>query len=96
MTSLVVSPRARGDLDDIWDYGVERWGIDQAERYLREMWHDRERAAKDPRRGQPCDDIRASYFRLKVGFRVAFYRLTTEGIDVVRILHGRRDFERHL
>jgi toxin ParE1/3/4 len=92
MTKLVVSPRAKRDLHEIWDFSVERWGIDQAERYLRELWHALERAAEDPRRGQSCDDIRAGYFRLKVGSHVVFYRLTTEGIDV---LHGRRDFERH-
>jgi plasmid stabilization system protein ParE len=31
-----------------------------------------------------------------VGSHVLFYRLTDDGIDVVRILHNRMDFERHL
>ena len=32
---FVLKPRAQADLDEIWDYTVDRWGIDQAETYLR-------------------------------------------------------------
>ena len=53
-------------------------------------------AARDPRRGRPCDDVRAGYFRHPVGSHVVFYRRVAGGIDVVRILHQRMDFQRHL
>jgi DNA-binding beta-propeller fold protein YncE len=29
----VLPPRAQADLDDIWDYSADRWGLDQAETY---------------------------------------------------------------
>lgn len=37
MPRWVLSPRVRDDLDAIWDYTVQRWGTDQAERYLRRI-----------------------------------------------------------
>ena len=30
---FVLTPRARADLDEIWDYTADRWGLDQAETY---------------------------------------------------------------
>jgi toxin ParE1/3/4 len=46
--------------------------------------------------GQDCSDIRAGYWKIPCGSHVLFYRLTAEGVDVVRILHERMDFERHI
>jgi toxin ParE1/3/4 len=46
--------------------------------------------------GQDCSDIRAGYFKIPCGSHVLFYRLSPDGIDVVRILHERMDFERHI
>jgi hypothetical protein len=36
MTGYILSPRARGDIEDIWNYTATNWGIDQAELYIRE------------------------------------------------------------
>jgi toxin ParE1/3/4 len=93
----VVSPRARADLEEIWDYTAERWGIDQAEIYVRLLQDAIETVADDPRKGRPCDDIRAGYRKYAAGSHMLFYRSAgAGGIDVVRILHGGMDFERHL
>lgn len=94
MTGLVLSPRARRDLDEIWDYSVENWSEDQAERYLRMLWRGIELLADDPERGRSCETIRAGYYRYSVGSHMIFYKLT--GIDVVRVLHQRMDFRRHV
>lgn len=52
--------------------------------------------AEDPRRGRTCDDVRAGYRKYPAGSHFVFYRLVEGGIDVVRILHQRMDFEQHL
>jgi toxin ParE1/3/4 len=96
MTGYVLSPKARADIVAIWDFGEERWGPDQAERYLRDLQRAIETVAADPRRGRPCDEVRPGYFKFSVGSYVIFFRLEGEGIDVVRILHQRMDFDRHL
>ena len=96
MSGYVLSPRARADLEGIWDYSERRWGTAQAERYIRQLIDSVKFVATDPRRGRRCGDIRPGYFKYPVGSHVLFYKLALEGIDVVRILHGRMDFDRHL
>ena len=41
-------------------------------------------------------DVRQGYRKIRSGSHVIFFKVTGEGIDVVRILHQRMDFERHL
>jgi toxin ParE1/3/4 len=92
----VLSPSAQADIEEIWDYTVEHWGVEQAARYVRELKAAIEVVAVDPGRGRSCDEIRAGYKRFPAGSHILFYRLTGAGIDVVRILHRRMDFGRHL
>lgn len=96
MSAYVLSPAARVDLDAIWNHGEAQWGALRAERYIREIQRAVETVAKDPRRGRPCDDVREGYFKFSVGSHILFYRCDGALIDVVRILHQRMDFDRHL
>ncbi|MBO0882516.1 MAG: type II toxin-antitoxin system RelE/ParE family toxin [Mycobacterium sp.] len=97
MNRYLLSPAAQLDLEQIWDYTHDRWGVDQAEEYLRELQHAIERAAANPRIGRACDEIRPGYRKLAAASHTLFYRATAEGvIDVVRVLHQRMDIDRHL
>lgn len=97
MSRYLLSPAARADLDEIWDYTCQRWGIEQAEDYLRQLQRSIERAADDPRIGETIDQVRPGYLKLASGSHVVFYRLTADSaVDVIRILHQRMDIDRHL
>ena len=96
MRPIEFTPKARHDIEDIWDYSLERFGFDRAETYLREIQRAAETVAEDPRRGVVCDSIRSGYRKFSVGSHVLFYRVPDERIVIVRILHQRMDFERHL
>ena len=37
MSGFLLSPAARADLTEIWDYTANRWGVEQAERYVRDL-----------------------------------------------------------
>lgn len=78
------------------DYGEVTWGVDQAEAYFRSIQHAVEIVAADPRRGRDCSDVRAGYFKFAVGVHILFYRRTDDGVVIMRILHQRMDFDRHL
>jgi toxin ParE1/3/4 len=93
---FVLSPRAQTDLEEIWDYTVARWGLDQAETYTRQLWECIQAVAARPSIGRECADLRPGYFKLSSGSHVLFYRLITDGIDIVRILHERMDYDRHM
>jgi toxin ParE1/3/4 len=96
MLGYLLTPRARADLDEIWDYTAKRWSVAQAERYLREIQRGVEAVASKPGLGRRCDEIRAGYYKMPVGSHILFYRRTDSRIQIVRILHQSMDVERHL
>ena len=96
MSRFVLSPRAQSDLNGIWDYTAETWGTDQAERYVRLIAEAINALTASPARGKRCDHIREGYRKYPAGSHILFYRLSGDGIDVVRILHQQMDFDRHL
>ncbi len=91
-----VFPKARRDLEGIWLYTVETWSLAQAEQYIRQLTDGFEALAQGTRPGQNAGAVREGYRRLSVGSHVIFYRETDTLIEIVRVLHQRRDFSRHL
>ena len=96
MTRYRLTPKAQDDLSEIWDRTNEKWGREQAERYLRDIQRAVERFAQSPSLARRSDDIRPGYRRFRVGAHVVFFRQGEEAIEIVRILHGHMDFTRHL
>ena len=74
MSTYRLTPAARRDLSRIWDYSEERWGLQQAEVYLRDLQTCLERLADDPRRGHPRDEVRPGYRSRAVGSHVVLTR----------------------
>ena len=37
MKALVFSPQAQADIEAIWDYSAANWGLDQADRYTKDI-----------------------------------------------------------
>jgi len=54
------------------------------------------RVAADPSRGRAFAVGRKSYQRYRSGSHVIFYRKTSRGIRIVRVLHESMAHERHL
>jgi toxin ParE1/3/4 len=96
MTEHVLSRRAQADIEQIWNYTAARWDEEQADRYVRILHEGIEAVARDPRRGRPCDNIRVGYRKYPVGSHVLFFQMLEGAVHVVRVLHQRMDFERHL
>jgi toxin ParE1/3/4 len=96
MSRVVLSPKAKSDLSEIWDYTLAEWGVDQAEKYVRDLWEAMQQQACDFSTSIDISDVRSGYRKVISGSHVIFFKLTDDGIDVVRILHQRMDFERHL
>ena len=97
MTAVyVLSPRAKADIDRIWTDTANRWGLDQAESYVRQIARTLETLAVHPSIGRACPEVRVGYRKYPSGSHVVFYKSNDGGVDVVRILHERMDFGRHL
>ncbi len=97
MSTYLLSPAARSDISEIWDYTAWRWSTEQAERYVRAIAEACHALATGQREGRSINDIRPGYFKFLVGSHVLFYRVTEVGaIEVVRVLHQRMDVVAHL
>jgi toxin ParE1/3/4 len=96
MITVVLSPRAQEDIDDIWNHTAREWGANQADVYVRQIRDATERLVDNPRIGVVCDDVRAGYLKLAVRAHTLFYRISGDIVDIVRILNQRMDASRQL
>jgi toxin ParE1/3/4 len=90
MSRLRFSPRAERDLNEIGDHikqrnpaAAERW-VDLIESKCRSL-------AEQPGLGRPRRHLRQDLRSFAVGNYIIFYRRIGDGIEIVRVLHGRRD-----
>jgi toxin ParE1/3/4 len=91
-----LTPAAIEDLDNIWLYTFEEWGVQQAHRYTDDITAAFSRLAMDPKIGAPCDYVREGYRRCLVGQHAIYFQVTEYGIAVIRVLHTRMDAPRHI
>ena len=87
---------AERDLEMIWSQTCRQWGMEQANRYIDSLTVDFAELAQSPKIAPACDHIRLGYRRRSVERHMIYFRVTTYGIAVMRILHDRIDATRHL
>src|SRR5512135_682612 len=96
MSSAAVSkvlrrPEAKADLIEIWLYIAEE--NPAAAEALLESINDKCRTlATSPLMGRTRDELHPGIRSFPVGHCVIFYQPIEDGIEVVRVLHGARDF----
>ena len=90
------APGALADITDIWEYTFERWDLTQAERYVSILTAACEDLALELKHGRSIVGLAQGYLAYLIESHVIVYRLirndSTYSIEVVRFLHGRRDF----
>ena len=96
MAEYRLSPAAERDLESIWRYTHQQWGVEQAQRYTDTLTNAFGVMATSPKTAQSCEHIRPSYRRQSVERHVIYFRVTDYGIAVIRILHARMDATQHL
>jgi toxin ParE1/3/4 len=89
--SVAFRPDARADLTDIWLYSAERWGEDRANGYINEIHARITAVATNPHLGSDSSKLYPELRRIKSGSHLIYYLATEVLLDVVRILHVRRD-----
>ena len=87
MPRIIVSKPAKSDMRAFVRYTVERWGANQAVRYVHDLRTCFEAIAKNSEIGRSCDEIGRGLRRHEHGKQVVFYRLNPDGIRIVRVLH---------
>ena len=87
---------ATADLDDIFRYSIETFGLDRAERYRSALQECLERVAHTSMLGRTVAGKKRTFFRYNCLGHGIFYTTDGDSIFVVRVLHLAMDFKRHL
>jgi len=95
MKTVVFSPLAERDLAEIWDCSAEYWSIQQADRYLDDIRDACRALAMGIRQGRSVD-VRPDYLKYLAGEHMIYFRDQGTCLEIIRILHGRMDVNRHL
>ena len=90
---LRLSPKARADLDNIWDYTMQKWNVEQAETYLASLGKTMRLIADNPRLGTKIEHVKSGYRKFPAASHLLIYKSTPTAIEVIRILHKRMDVE---
>ena len=93
MLSYSLSPEAKNDLLTIRAQTLNKWGIQQARKYIDALEKKCEELAQSPHIGRERSEIKSGYRSITEGKHVIFYRVGYSGVDILRILHGRMDIE---
>ena len=93
---FVISKKAISDLEEIWLYTVEKWFLEQADRYYHLIFDEINYICKNIKAGKSMEHVRKGYQASKVKSHITFYRIVNDNIEVIRILHERMEIENRL
>jgi toxin ParE1/3/4 len=94
MNRYTLSPRAVADLKAIWDYiAIENSSPENARRFLDRLSEKFTLIAANPMMGELRDDLRPNLRMFAAENYIIFYYPLSDGIEIVSIIHGARDFE---
>lgn len=87
MAKVRLRPKARTDIEDIWLYGVKRWGLDQADSYLNELNTIFQLISENPQIAKPRHELNPPVRIHPHSSHAIVYEINDGLIDVVRVLH---------
>ena len=93
---LVIAPAAKADLKEIYQYGLRQWGQAQSDSYLENLKDHFWSLTEQPLMGVERPELLPGLRTLPIESHALFYRVTTDTVEIIRVLHGRQDPQRHL
>ncbi|MGE5500331.1 MAG: type II toxin-antitoxin system RelE/ParE family toxin [Ignavibacteriales bacterium] len=90
MPRVITSAAAEADAEEIWRW-IANDSIRAADRLVNRFEEVAHLLAQRPEMGRSRDELAHGLRSFAVGSYLLFYRPIREGIEVARVLHGRRD-----
>ncbi len=88
---VILSVEAENDLEEIYDYSVDRFGLKVADEYFSQMVEGFDRIAQFPESAIVRNELTADLRSKVYGSHVIFFKVQPEQILIIRILHQSRD-----
>ncbi len=95
MANYKLSNAAKEDLIRIHHYGVERFGMQQADTYFNSFFDHFEMIARQPLSFESVDFIKKGYRRCVCGSDAIYYKVDNNVVEIMAII-GKQDLENKL
>lgn len=92
----VIRPAAETDLSDIWYYGADAWGIEQADRYADGLFALFDLLADFPEMARERSEFTPAVRIHPSGAHLVIYRAEGQGVEIIRILHAHQNLTAYL
>ena len=93
---LSISQAARADIDEIWIHAATEWSIEAANRLRESLGRIFSLLRRNPFAGRSRDELSSGLRSLPSGRYLVFYRVESDAVRVIRVLHGMRDLPARL
>ena len=91
--AIIWSAPAERDIDDIWDYLAAHASIELADETVSSLFRTCAKLVGYPFVGRPRDGLIPGLRSILSHPYIVFYRVSGSTIEVVRVLHQRRDID---
>ena len=81
-----LSKAAQQDIERPYLFGIESFGVEQADRYFEGLFERLDELASQPMLYPAVDNIRQGYRRSVYGAHSIYYRIDGNDVNVIRIL----------
>jgi toxin ParE1/3/4 len=92
MPVVAIRPRALDDLSEIWAY-IANDSTTSADKFVSMVDRKFRMLARDSGLGRPRPEVGENIRSFVVGRYVVFYVRLSDGVEIVRVIHGARDVE---
>ena len=93
---ILFRPSAEEDLESIYDYSYEEFGVNRAIEYIHDLNNTFIKLANNPELARKCNYIKSDLLTYKIASHIIFFKVTKARLSIIRILHKSMDYPRHL
>ena len=97
MSRYILTKKAANDLILIWNYTVDTWSENQADKYYEQIINHCDNLSSKPKQGKKYEKVIEGLRGSKINKHIIFYReLSASTIEIERILHEQMDLKSRL
>lgn len=97
MHRYLLTQKAITDLTEIWNYTINTWSENQADKYYEEILNFCQELANNPKIGRNYSQLIPDLKGAKINRHIIFYReMTQNTIEIERVLHEQMDLKSRL
>jgi len=97
MANYRLTNSSKRDLNEIWEYTLNKWSLTQADKYYKLLVESFQKLADNPTYGRSYEVVDAKLMGFKTGRHLIFYeQIDDKTIEISRILHDSMDIKNRL